>query len=56
MKFYLKSLIKDLPSAITSIEINGITKEVISQFCIIDKLDRLNDKIDDFTNSAKWIR
>ncbi len=47
--------ITDLPTTITSITINGTTKKVVNYYGAPKKLDELENKIDEITNSKIWI-
>jgi hypothetical protein len=48
--------ITDTSSAITSIKTPTKTKEVVSFLRQPQKLAKLNDRIDDITESARWIK
>jgi len=47
--------VTDLPTTITSITIDEKTKRVENYFGAPEKLDELQNKIDDITNSKMWI-
>lgn len=47
--------IKDVPTTITSITIEGKTKKVVNYYGAPKKLDELENKIDEITNSKQWI-
>ena len=47
--------ITDLPTTITSITIDGKTKKVVNYYGAPKKLDELENKIDEITNSKNWV-
>ena len=49
------ALITDMPTTITSITIDGRTKKVINYYGAPKKLNELENKIDEITDSKKWV-
>ena len=47
--------IKDLPTTITSIIIDGKTKKIVNYYGAPKKLNELENKIDEITNSKNWV-
>lgn len=47
--------ITDMPATITSITIDGKTKEVLNRYGAPKKLADLENKIDEITNSKSWV-
>jgi len=47
--------VPDLPTTITSITINGKAKKVVNYHGAPKKLDELENKIDEITNSKSWV-
>lgn len=48
--------ITDMPTTITSITIGGKTKKVVNYYGAPKKLDELENKIDEITDSKKWVK
>ena len=56
---YIERTVTDLPTVITSISIEGKTKEIEhyrGDFSAPEKLTKLEDKIDEIVNSDQWIK
>ena len=47
--------ITDLPTTVTSISIDGKTKKVVDYYGAPEKLNELENKIDEITNSKSWV-
>lgn len=48
--------ITDLPTTFTSITIDGKSKQVENYYGAPDSLNKLEDLIDEITNSAQWVK